>query len=246
LEKLLLKLKRFFVFSLIYSAPIFAQKQQNLLYINFSHKVGNKDLIIDTANYQNSFEQSFSISKCMYYVGDFTLSNDEESLIISNNYYLINEEKPLSKNILIPDIKAGTYNNISFNIGVDSVHNCSGLQTGDLDPAFGMFWAWNTGYVFLKLEGTASISPLPQHLLEYHIGGFRHENNAIRKIMIHLSEPLVVSTKPETVFLQADLLKLFSNNIDFSQLPSATDFRYSKRFADNYANMFSENPSPQK
>ena len=40
-------------------------------------------------------------------------------------------------------------------LGVDSLRNVTGVQTGALDPAMDMYWTWNTGYVMAKLEAAA-------------------------------------------------------------------------------------------
>jgi hypothetical protein len=49
----------------------------------------------------------------------------------------------LSKSELNTSLKNITA--IKFLLGVDSLKNVSGIQTGALDPAKGMFWTWNTG-----------------------------------------------------------------------------------------------------
>jgi hypothetical protein len=38
-----------------------------------------------------------------------------------------------------------------------------------------MFWSWNSGYIFLKLEGTSTQSSNP---VKFHIGGFTGANAA--------------------------------------------------------------------
>lgn len=50
-------------------------------------------------------------------------------------------------------VPAGSYTAISFGFGVDSSMNRSMDRKGDLDPANGMAWDWNTGYRFLVMEG---------------------------------------------------------------------------------------------
>ena len=64
--------------------------------------------------------------------------------------------------------------------------------TGCLDPgaeASDMYWTWNSGYIFLKMEGkyddrTDTISTASNYF--YHIGGFGNLNspaiNNIKKI----------------------------------------------------------------
>ena len=139
----------------------------------------------------------------------------------------------------VPDDK---YQSISFTIGVDSIHNCSGLQTGALDPTNAMFWAWNTGYIFLKLEGTADASHSPGHFFEYHIGGFRAPNNSIRSITLPFEKTLKVKAKSKPIVrIKADVLEIFKSPtvIDFSKTSVVTDFHNAGIIADNYTNMFS-------
>jgi hypothetical protein len=50
---------------------------------------------------------------------------------------------------------------IRFLLGVDSARNVSGIQTGALDPARGMFWTWNSGYVMAKIEGSSPSAHVP-------------------------------------------------------------------------------------
>ena len=55
-------------------------------------------------------------------------------------------------NLYLPE---GDYTELQFLLGVDSLHNVSGAQTDDLDPAKDMFWTWNSGYVMAKMEGNS-------------------------------------------------------------------------------------------
>ncbi len=73
----------------------------------------------------------------------------------SNSYHLM--EMP-GRGIADPvftlsRVPAGSYTAISFGFGVDSTMNRSVDKKGDLDPANGMAWDWNTGYRFLVMEG---------------------------------------------------------------------------------------------
>jgi hypothetical protein len=125
-------------------------------------------------------------------------------------------------------------------LGVDSLHNCSGAQSGALAPENGMFWAWNTGYIFLKMEGTAPASKQPDHLLEYHIGGYRTPNNAIRTVTLPFKAPLLLGERPSRLTLEADVAQLFKSPtvVDFEKLSSVTDFHHATMIADNYTTMW--------
>ena len=101
---------------------------------------------------------------------------------------------------------------------------------------------WNTGYIFLKLEGRAPASRSSGHLLEYHIGGYREPHNCIRHIALRFKKSLpVVEGGTAHVHLNADVAAVLSGKerIDFAQLSSVTDFHNATTIADNYATMWS-------
>jgi hypothetical protein len=82
---------------------------------------------------------------------------------------------------------------------VDSALNCSGAQSGALDPVNGMFWTWNTGYIYFKLEGYATDSPNDLQKIEYHIGGYTGPYKANRKVELNLPQPLLIEAGKSTV-----------------------------------------------
>ena len=156
---------------------------------------------------------------------------------------MIDVEDKEPKQIVIDE--QGDYSSISFTIGVDSLHNCSGLQLGALDPVKGMFWAWNTGYIFMKLEGKSPYSKSPSNIFEYHIGGYIQPNNCIRQVTLDLTEKSIQNIASDVDFLPiwvdvSEILKT-PTSIDFTKLSSVTDFNNATMIADNYMDMFSVN-----
>lgn len=206
----------------------------------FDHFVGCIPLHLDTTHYVNSLRQDFVITKLKYYIGGITFKRLDGSLFVDSNYYLISEDEPESKVIGINSLPEGIYKGVSFILGVDSLHNCSGAQSGALDPANAMFWAWNTGYIFLKLEGRSPASGSPGHIFEYHIGGYKAPVNAIRQINLQFQEPIIANGVHE-LHIKADVAQIVGGNtpLDFSRLSSVTDSRNAVLVADNYKNMFS-------
>lgn len=117
------------------------------------------------------------------------------------------------------------------------------IAKGVLDPVKGMFWAWNTGYIFLKLEGKSTYSKSPSNIFEYHIGGFKQPNNCIRQVTLDLTEKSLQKVGDDADFLSilvdiSEVLKT-PKSIDFKELSSVTDFNNATMIADNYADMFS-------
>jgi hypothetical protein len=220
----------------------FSFRPQAGIEVQFVHQVGDKPLELDSVHYRNGLGQGYVVSKFRYYAGDFRWEKaDGTSVSTGSTYYLIDEENPDSKRIAFGQIPPGRYKSVSFLIGVDSIHNCSGLQSGALDPTNGMFWTWNTGYIFLKLEGTAPASTSPGHFFEYHIGGFREPNNCIRTVRLTFAQELTVGPDSHPkVRIKTDVAEILTRpvDIDFSKLSSVTDYHHAVMMANNYADMF--------
>ncbi|MEO5642361.1 MAG: MbnP family protein [Bacteroidia bacterium] len=212
--------------------------------INFSNYAGDEMLRLDSAHYQNELGQDFTVTNFKYYVGNLKLYSHDTVKYTWNQYFLINEADPKSRKVTLPMMPEGKekYTSISFTLGVDSAMNCSGAQSGALDPVNAMFWMWNTGYIFVKLEGKAAASKSPGHIFEYHIGGYRAPSNCIRTIMLDLTNNPLKSVGEEYCGIQikTDILELLKTpmTIDFSKLSSVTDFHHAAEIADNYTDMF--------
>lgn len=227
-------------FSFILS-PVKKSKEKKVK-INIHHLVGNTALVLDSLKYKNAFGQDFSITKFKYYIGNIVLKRTDGTYFAFNDYFLVNEEDNSSKTLILDHVPATHYSSIEFIIGVDSLHNCSGAQSGALDPVNAMFWAWNSGYIFLKLEGMSPVSKLPGHIFEYHIGGYKQPANCIRKVKLPLHNFSVGGQKSDSqIDLRVDLLQFFDGpeKIDLEKMSSVTDFRNSTLVANNYMDMFS-------
>jgi hypothetical protein len=95
-----------------------------------------------------------------------------------NSYYLVDQSKTESRTITIDKIPPGDYTEIEIMLGIDSLHNTQGAQSGALSPANGMFWDWTTaGYIFLKAEGNSPQSSSGTYA--YHLGGYYGANKII-------------------------------------------------------------------
>ncbi|MBS4042364.1 MAG: hypothetical protein KGZ59_00925, partial [Chitinophagaceae bacterium] len=115
----------------------------------FNNQTFHKD-----SSYSNSAGEMVQIHRFMFYTTKWkliTASND--TINLSNEHFLINIEKELS--MVLPFPKLANATKLIFDIGVDSILNTTGIQTGILDPALGMFWTWRTGYIMAKLHGVS-------------------------------------------------------------------------------------------
>jgi hypothetical protein len=162
---------------------------QHSFTITFKNVVGNKVLNTDSI-YTNQFGETFSVRNFKYYVSNIVLHDSKNNKTQRcDEYFLINERDDTSKTIVLSTMLQ-QIDSIEFLLGVDSVKNVSGVQTGSLDPANGMFWTWNTGYVMAKLEGTSAAAKTPAHAFSYHIGGYKKDEDASRKFPLQLREKI--------------------------------------------------------
>lgn len=138
-----------------------------------------------------------------------------------------------SLTIAMNNVPEGKIKYINYIIGVDSVANVSGALGGDLDPAKGMYWAWNSGYIHAKLEGTSKKSKAHDNEFEFHIGGYLKPYCASRKISLE------VNSLNNGIHLKADARNWFKG-VDLSQTNSIVNpCTASEMIADNYSTMFS-------
>ncbi len=214
------------------------------LFIRFENYIGDRKLALDTVTYINSLGQPYTVTNFKYYISNIKLKGTDGKVYSKDDgYYLIKQDDAETWTAEMGDVPVGLYSGISFMIGVDSLHNCSGAQSGALDPINGMFWTWHSGYIFMKLEGKSPSSKQPGHIFEYHIGGYREPTDFIRTSSLTFAkEPMKINPgKATTIYIKTDVSKILAGKtqIDFSKLSSVTDFNNAGKIADNYKTMFS-------
>ncbi|ASZ11629.1 hypothetical protein CK934_11990 [Chitinophaga sp. MD30] len=218
-------------------------EQNATLQLNISHVVGARPLSLSGVSYQNEVGEAYTISAFKYYIGNVTLYYpDEKSVTVADTYFLVSEDSAASKKIIINGLPAGNFSRLSFRIGVDSARNNSGAQSGALDPVYGMFWTWNSGYIMAKVEGNSPVSMQPDHQLQFHIGGYVGAQNVVRTVMLDVPGLVLRSNEANGVSLVADVSKWFSgpDPVSFKTLSSwMTPGPVSVMMADKYKRMFS-------
>ena len=234
---------KFIFLIIVFPLILFSQKKyENNLIIHLDHLVENHTLMLDKVIYYNQLNQPYTITKFKYYLSNIILTSKKGMKSKNKEVFLIDEENSSSEEIILSKIKKGVYDSISFIIGVDSLRNCSGAQSGALDPINTMFWTWNTGYIFLKLEGKSPLSSASGKIIEYHIGGYKDPVNAIEKVQLALSYPLdFTKGNEQTISVNVNIAEIFRvpTEIDFSKLPSVTDTKNALLISRNYKDMFS-------
>ncbi len=220
----------------------FTPKGPHQATICFRNKVGERPLELSTVVYTNHFGESFTVEQCKYYVGAIRVTDREgKEELLTADVHLIDQADTASSTLQLSCSLTGL-RSIAFVVGVDSAANTGGVMTGDLDPMHGMFWTWNSGYIYARLEGQSDSARAPAHRFSWDIGGYKANANAARAIVLNIpdSQP---DDKPLTI--EADLLKWFDGKtpIRLSQSPTCHEpGTLALELADNYSTMFSIAP----
>jgi hypothetical protein len=222
--------------------------------ISFSHAVGEKGLSLANTAYVNPSGEEFKVTALKYFISNISFTKTDGSVyaVPQDSCYFIIDHSQSSSLTPIVTTPAGQYTKMSFLIGVDSLRNTKDIsqRLGALDPtgsAADMYWTWNSGYIFFKMEGSSPVSPQTDKSFRYHIGLYGGNSsgtiNNIKRININFSPENIVKvaeSKNSTIYLKGDILKVFSskNNISIASNSVVMATPNSASIAENYANMF--------
>lgn len=228
--------------------------------LRFDNVVGEQDLQLGSGTYRNGAGDEFTPTAFNYYVSNLKLiRTDGIEYVVpqDSSYFLVRENVPGSQRITLNGVPYGDYRAVSFVIGVDSLRSTMDIsrRTGVLDPggdhasASGMYWAWNSGYIFMKLEGTSPSAPVNAtgiRKFQYHIGLYGGRQtptlNNLKTVQISFAADRATvgaGTLP-TVNLRTDVLKVFDGptTVRIATHPDVMISDYSGVIAGNYAQMF--------
>jgi len=214
-------------------------KAQETLRIAIDLMYEGQPLVLETTAYRFGQTDSLYIDLLRFYITDIHLIGAGISAA-ATTAHLVDAADTSTCQFAIAPLAAGTYTSIQFTIGVDSASNTTGAHGGDLDPAKGMYWTWNTGYVMAKMEGRSPVCRSLHHAFEYHIGGFMPPFNTARQVILTIPSGLTITAngQPPTIQLQADAAAWFTGT-DLSTNNSITiPGKEASTMADRYAKMF--------
>ncbi len=228
------------------------------LSVQFDNIAGDRNLQLNTGNYTNASGEQFSVSLLQYFISNISVKTTTGTVFTvpqDSSYFLVAEADATSQFVKVR-VPEGDYSSLSFVLGVDSLRSTMDIskRTGVLDPAGsmdnGMYWGWNSGYIFFKMEGNAAAAPVDpsgQHKFRYHIGGFGGYSaptiNNIKTITLDLSNAGVArvrSNRESNVHIMVDILQVFNGapKVSIAANPTVMFSDFSVTIANNYQHMF--------
>ena len=235
------------MFLLLVNRDVTAQKNEPNLHLHFKYLANGKEVVADS-NYTNAFNEIYRITKLKFYISNIGPGGNKRANA-SQEVFL--QDWTENKDLTIP-VFAGRYSKLFFTIGVDSALNNSGAQSGSLDPLNGMFWTWNSGYIYFKMEGFSPASKADLQRIEYHIGGYLYPYSAARVVELALPQQIEIIEGEQLQLTINVNLDAFWNGIKQIKINEnavlMSPGALASNIADNFAGMFSigtNDPSSQ-
>lgn len=196
--------------------------------------------------YVNLHGDTFSVSKFKYFVSNIKLRRPDGGYFVEpESYHLVDAaDSNGTCKFVLKNVPIGNYISMEFLIGVDSARNTSGAQTGALSQDDDMYWSWNQGYIFFKMEGYSNSAPAAAfNNLEYHVGGFVPPFSNIRKVSLPFTQNALIVDLDHVskLYLKANIQELFRNpdTVNVATMPIVTTASAARLLSTNYSDMFS-------
>ncbi len=192
---------------------LFAQNNDSL---NVNFKVNFDKLPLELNKKLITYNKdSVTISTFKSYISSIEIYYADKTFFKQqNSYHLLDLENPISLKIPITKASDKIISKVAFNIGIDSETNTSGALSGDLDPIKGMYWAWQSGYINIKIEGKSSSCTTRKNEFQFHIGGYLQPYYAMRKKVIAVNQSVKdninIVIDASLFFAEIDLVKINS------------------------------------
>lgn len=172
----------FFILWLISTKVLWGQQSAGL---NILPQWNKKSFLCETNYFIPHVQDSVRVDVFRCYFSNFRWLNEQGKTISSaKNVHLFDLSDTAMHTLHFEQpIPAGA-RFLEFNLGIDSLTQISGALGGDLDPGRGMYWAWQSGYIQLKLEGSSPVCQSRKNRFQYHLGGYLPPFQTIQTLRI--------------------------------------------------------------
>ncbi len=226
----------------------------NTVTIEFDNRFGAQELKLGGTEIVNKSGEPYTVTTLNYFVSDLKLMNEMGEMVsFPDQYFLIKESDAATHKIELKDVPSGTYHHLSFTLGVDSLKSVSDVteRTGVLDVAsYGddnMYWSWNMGYIFFKMEGNSPVvNVMGGDEYQFHIGGFGGKDavtpNNLKKVELHIDDMAKVSQSlSPQIHVLFDISKVMDgvNTIKLTETPMIHNPMVGTKISANYSGAFS-------
>jgi hypothetical protein len=187
--------------------PFYLFAQTETIIISFIPVYKNAPLQLEDKWYYMNDGDSARINGFRFYVSSVQLLKEGRHVFEEpNSFHLVDAADKNSQSVVLKKGEGVEYDQLVFNVGVDSINNVSGAIGGDLDPTKGMYWTWQSGYINVKLEGNSNLSKTRNNAFTFHLGGYQPPFATCKKVVLN-------ATQNQQVNIQVDLSSLINKTI---------------------------------
>ncbi len=155
-------------------------------HVRFRAVFGEEVLSWGLAGYTSDRGEKVQFSNLEFYLSDFVWTDLKgEKVSEPERVELLMADAEKDSMLIKAPVLPGK---LCFQFGLDSATQVSGRMDGPLDPAKGMYWAWNTGYIQCRLEGNSSSSAGKKGKFEFHLGGYASPYSCPQNVCLDFSE----------------------------------------------------------
>lgn len=187
-----------------------AQKQ--VVNFHWHSQVGTDDAAYGVNYTSNGIR--FKLTDWRYYASNFVLINEDGTEYpIADKVFLINIA---NSDYSLDSVPVGNYRGYKFVVGLDSATNHKDPTTYDAGNPLAIqspsiHWAWNSGYIFIKIEGKYDSTIAQNGTLDqpffFHVG-----TDNLKKTVDMTDQPFTVKADGSTTLhIEMDMLKILEN-----------------------------------
>jgi hypothetical protein len=188
---------------------LMAQDSRHTVTLQLNPSIHNQKLSLNKEFELNG--EKMKIETFRFYISNISLLKDEKTVWREEySYHLVDASVERSMKINLQLSGKTEFDKIQFDLGIDSLTNVSGVMGGDLDPTKGMYWAWQSGYINFKLEGTNPGCQTRNNSFQYHLGGYLPPYASVQTVQLNVAESDILNIR---VDIASFLEKIDCSNI---------------------------------
>lgn len=151
-----------FALLLLLSFTSCKKDEKGTIILNFKGKVDNENLTLRSSKFNPGNGSKVNIETLKFYLSNIILIKEDNTEVLLKDVAFIDFENNHTSNTtngetITIETETGNYKGIKMGFGVDGTKNNADpsvyKEEEPLSIYKGMHWSWNTGYIFMKLEG---------------------------------------------------------------------------------------------
>ncbi len=185
----ILKYNWFFYFVLMLN---YLKAQTNST-IQFYFTYNSKPLTISDSTLPLLDSNGLQISNLKFYCSNIQFLKNKKVIVEEkNSFHLVDASNSSSQKINVAITSKLLFDELKFNLGIDSIANVSGALGGDLDQTKGMYWTWQSGYINFKIEGKSKQCNSRNNEFQFHLGGYTQPNYCLETLIFSLADKSLI------------------------------------------------------